>query len=76
MNLYKVTLQGMNDVVFSGMCYGTSYVVARDPTAAYKIVRNFLDSQNIGFIDKRQLKSIELIAEDKLYAYPYKLYLE
>ena len=60
MNLYKVTLCGMED-------YRVSYVVSEDSEKAYKTVREYLDNMGIGPSDKKALKSVELIAEDAEY---------
>jgi len=62
MNLYKVTLQGMHS------SYGVSYVVAEDPTEAYKKVDNFLRDKGIGLGSERVLKTIELIAEQHQFS--------
>jgi hypothetical protein len=66
MNLYRVTLKGMT-YSSVGVVYGVSYVVAKDPTSAYKIVRKFLDSEDIGFGHQRILVKVELIAEEGKY---------
>lgn len=60
MKLYLVTLQGM----WGG--YGSSYVVATDPTAAYTVVRKFLDEHNLGFYKDRELQSVKLVADTNL----------
>ena len=61
MNLYEVILRGMqND-------YGSSYVVATDPTSAYNIVRKFLDDNDIGFSGDRELSKIALLAGTNRY---------
>lgn len=56
--LYKVTCRGLY-----GSIYRVSYVLAEDPTIAYKKVKNNLDRRNIGFPPERELQSIELIAD-------------
>lgn len=61
--LFRVTLKGYLGI------YGTSYVVAQDPTSAYNIVRNHIDDKNYGFVDLRELEKIELIAEDYEYTH-------
>lgn len=51
--LYRVTIQK-----------GTSYyVVASDPAAAYKRVRDLLDANDWCFYKDRELRSVELVAE-------------
>jgi hypothetical protein len=67
MNLYKVTLRGMKSSIAGDVAYGISYVVADGPTRAYKIVRGFLDEEDLGFDSERVLESVELIAEDERY---------
>jgi hypothetical protein len=47
--------------------YTPSYVIAPDPAAAYKAVRDELDKQDYGFTKDRELLTVELLAED--YAY-------
>ena len=66
MNLYRVTLKGMT-YSSVGVVYGVSYVVAKDPTSAYEIVKKFLDSEDIGFGHQRILDKVELIAEEGKY---------
>jgi hypothetical protein len=65
MKLYKVKLIG----VFGGTStnYNESYVIANDSEEAYKKVRSFLDRNDIGFKDQRELNSVQLLAEDKQY---------
>ncbi len=60
--LYRVTLHG-----FLGSYYKNSYIVAKNPDEAYKTVRAFLNQEDVGFSQDRELHSIELIAEDKKY---------
>lgn len=43
------------------------YVIANNPTNAYNTVRKFLDKNNLFFRVDRELKSIELVAENSLY---------
>jgi hypothetical protein len=57
MNLYRVTLRGL---IMSP--WGTSYVVATDPTAAYEAVRVKLERRDYGFRTDRELSKVELIA--------------
>lgn len=60
MKLFKVILQGYGR-------YGTSYVMAKDPTSAYKKVKDYLDDNDLGFPKDRELESIELIADSDYY---------
>ena len=60
--LFMVTLKGMKYSA-SGVTHGVNYVVAKDPTEAYEIVRSFIDKENLGFYKDRELESVELIAE-------------
>jgi len=62
MRLYKVTLRGLVGGTTS-TDYNASYVVAETPTKAYKVVRAFLDINDIGFEADRELKSVTLLAE-------------
>ena len=55
--LYRITLRG----------YYTVYVVAKDTGEAYRIVRSDLDKRDYGFSNDREMKNIELLAEDALY---------
>lgn len=66
MKLFKVTLRGMLNANI-GVAYGISYVVAEEPTIAYKQLRIFLDTNAIGSEKDRELKTIELIADEYLY---------
>ena len=70
MKLYKVTLLGM----LNG--YGTSYVVAEDPTSAYETVKKFLDANNLGFTDHRKMDRVELLADTVQYALPTMLHIQ
>lgn len=58
MKLYLVKLRGMS---VGG--HKESYVVANEPSEAYKTVRKFLDEKKWGFDDDRELLSVELLAE-------------
>jgi len=60
--LYKVTLRGMT-YNSTGIAYGVSYVIAKDPNEAYQKVRKFLDEKDIGFSKYRELDKVELIAD-------------
>ncbi len=65
MRLFKVTTRFTPPAI--GIDCSQSYVVAEDPNKAYKMVRAFFDKEDIGFIHNRELKSVELIAEDSKY---------
>lgn len=43
--------------------HNNCYVLAEDPTDGYKKVREFLNTENIGFESARALSSIEVIAD-------------
>ena len=64
--LYRFQLKGMKGS-FIGTCYGMPYVVATNPTDAYKIVREYLDREKIGFLSDREMDSIALLAEEGDY---------
>jgi hypothetical protein len=64
--LYLVRLKGMTYSTI-GPAYGLSYVVANDIAEAYKIVRKFLDDNNLGFARQRELDCITLLAETYQY---------
>lgn len=57
MNLYKIELNGL----------GTHYVVAKDPTAAYRLIRGEYDAKEYGFSKQRALVTVTLIAECSEY---------
>lgn len=67
MKLYKVTCRGMTSGLGSAQAYGVAYVVADDPERAYRTVRAALDTRDLGFTDDREMRSVELIAEDAPY---------
>ena len=60
--LYMVTLTGM-----LASQYHESFVVAMDPEAAYKKVREYLEDNEIGFHKERALHSVTLLAEESEY---------
>jgi hypothetical protein len=64
--LYRVQLKGMTSS-FAGICYGMPYVVATNPTEAYKMVREYLDRRDLGFSSEREMDSITLLAEEGDY---------
>ncbi len=51
----------------NGVAHGIAYVLAKDPSEAYRILRKDLDERDIGFATDRALDRIELIAEDTEY---------
>lgn len=61
--LYRITLRGMTYSA-TGVVEGISYVVARDAEEAYQKVRKSLDMRDVGFTSDRELKTIELLAEN------------
>jgi len=67
MKLYRVELTGMTYSVI-GKVYGISYVVAENSDQAYIKVKEFLDVNNIGFTSDRELKLVELIADEVKYS--------
>lgn len=56
MNLYRVTTLKKHGR------YGTIYVVEADPTSAYNRVKEYLDKNDLCFINERELDKVELIA--------------
>lgn len=68
MNLYRITLQGMNSSIAGNVAHGIPYVVADNPTEAYNKVRQYLNEKDYGFPSDRVLKSIELLASDDIYS--------
>lgn len=63
LKLYRVTLVGFGGYS-SELSYKTSYVVADDAESAYGIVRRHLDGKDYGFRWEREMKQVELLAED------------
>ena len=61
MKLFKVTCRGLSDRHFE------AYAVANDSHTAYQMVRDSLEQRSIGFDKERELKSVELIADDTEY---------
>jgi hypothetical protein len=47
--------------------HGIAYVIAKDPTAAYSRVKEYLDQNDLGFARDREMEKIELIAEESPY---------
>lgn len=68
MKLFRITLRGMTYST-TGVIHGVSYVVAEDPTSAYKKVRDSLDTKGLGSRKDRELDKIELIAGSYDYTY-------
>lgn len=59
MKLFKVTIKAPLASIF--------YVVADGPNEAYHSVRGLLDKKDWYFSDQREMKTIELLAEDATY---------
>jgi len=66
LKLYKITCKGMT-VSSTGVAHCVSYVLAKDPTDAYKIMRTSLDKRDLGFSKDRELDKVELVAENTDY---------
>ncbi len=66
MKLYKVILRGMT-YNSSGIAFGISYAIAENSEEAYQKVRKFLDDNDIGFTNERELDKIELLADNFRY---------
>lgn len=60
MKLYKVNLNGYSD-------YSTAYAIADTTEESYLLVKKFLDKEGLCFSHERQLKSVELLADEKHY---------
>lgn len=72
MKLYRVKLRG-----FYNKPMGAPMVVATDPTAAYEIVKKWLDEKDYGFRKDRELDCVELVADDYEYTdAPSRLFLQ
>ena len=67
MKLYLVKLRGLSNDESGSPDYQNSYVVADDPSKAYKWVKDYLDKYDLGFSGDRELDSITLIAEAVQY---------
>jgi hypothetical protein len=61
-NLYYVELTGLHKTYSPGRSWGTSYVLAENPSQAYNMVKSYLDANDIGFESDRVLKSVSLVA--------------
>jgi hypothetical protein len=66
--LFKVQCQGIS--------LGPYYVIAKDPTTAYKLVRSNLDKRNYGYYKDREMKNIELLAEANEYNSTEELFVD
>jgi hypothetical protein len=64
--LYRVTCKGMT-YSSTGVAHGVAYVVAENPDAAYKAVREDLDKRSLGNSRERELDKVELLAEAAHY---------
>jgi hypothetical protein len=63
--LYLVRIRGGYSSVSTN--YNEIYVIADNPTAAYDMVFDYLDKNDLCFTDDRELKNITLIAEASPY---------
>lgn len=63
--LYLVKLRGLGSSM--GVNYKESYVVAENTEKAYDMVREYLNTNNLGFDHERELLSITLLAESGPY---------
>lgn len=61
--LYHIRCHGMQTTIGGQVAFGQAYVVAPDPTEAYRKLRATLDARDIGFAKDREMLSIELVAE-------------
>ncbi len=69
MKLYRVNIRSRGR-------YGISYVVASDSEKAYRLVRKYLDENDICFSKDRVMESVHLIADLYKYSNIPILYLE
>ncbi len=65
MKLFRVNTRALPSS--TGTDYSSAYVVAPDPTAAYEIVRKYLDEKGVLFQNERTMAGIELLAEEGDY---------
>ena len=63
--LYKVRLRDLFSS--SDTNYSESFVVATNPAEAYRKVRTFLDKEDLGIKEDRELESVWLVAEADNY---------
>jgi len=66
-SLYLVQCRGMQLSIAGTTAHGKAYVVAPDPSSAYKILRKSLDKRDLGSAKERELYSVELIATSSAY---------
>ncbi len=66
MKLYRVVLRGMTHES-TGISYGISYAVAENSDEAYKKVKEFLNENDLGRSQDRELDRVELIADTHRY---------
>lgn len=67
--LYKVTCRGMTSTALGTQVpHGIAYVLAHNPGEAYDKHRAFLDEENLGYDQDRELDKVELVAQ--VGAYP------
>jgi len=62
MKLFRVTLMGDN---IAGC--NISYCVAEDSGEAYKMVREYMDLEELGYEKDRELNFVELIADEMTF---------
>lgn len=68
LKLYEVVCRGMASVTLGAhVCHGRAFVVAADPSAAYRVVREYLDAKGVGFDHERELDHVRLVAEVSEY---------
>lgn len=67
MKLYLVRCHGMQTTAGGQVAWGQAYVAADDPTEAYRKLRAFLDKEDLGFSQEREMLSIELVADSERY---------
>lgn len=67
MNLYRVTLRGMQLSLGSNGCHGVFYAVSNTAEDAYKMGVSELAKQQLGTSADRALSSIELLASEGTY---------
>jgi len=68
MNLYRVKLKGMTNIMAGQTAHGYPYVLADNPTEALQKVQDELTRLDIGFMSDRVMDSITLLAEDKIHS--------
>ena len=66
MKLYRITLKGLHGAGID-TDYGNPYVVAKSPNEALKKVQDYLNENDYGFSHEREMKTIELLAEEEDY---------